>query len=132
MSILQFMAHPQILLAFPATAFAGEYQPVLPADGDVWLAMGYMVLLGSVALFALYLFVLKGWTASGASYQFVLIPFVTALLGSWLLDEAVDERFIFGGLIVVVGVYVGALSSGRVPLPSHPHLEAHAQRCSTT
>jgi drug/metabolite transporter (DMT)-like permease len=126
---LAMAAGASVLLG--ASQLAGESWS-LPTDSAVWLALAYMVLLGSIALFALYLFVLEGWSASAASYQFVLIPFVTALLGAWLLGEAVDERFAVGGLIVLAGVYVGALTSRKVLVPSHPHQEAHAQRCSTT
>ena len=104
----------------------------LPTRPTVWFALGFVVLIGSVALFAMYLHVLNGWTASGASYQFVLIPFVAALLGAVLLDESISAGFVLGGLIVLAGVYVGALSSGKTPIPSTPEHEAHAQRCSTT
>jgi len=104
----------------------------LPPREMVWLAVGYMVLIGSVGLFAMYLYVLKGWTASGASYQFVLIPFVAAVLGAWILGETISGGFVVAGLIVLTGVYVGALSTGKVPVPSSPQQEAHAQRCSTT
>ncbi len=67
---------------------AGE-QWAMPSSGDIWLAMAFMILAGSIALFGLYLFVLKSWTASAASFQFVLIPLATALLGFWILDEPV-------------------------------------------
>lgn len=110
---------------------AGE-QWALPDEAAVWWALIFMVIVGSVGLFALYLFVLKGWTASGASYQFVLMPFVAAFLASWLLDEGISGGFVIGGLIVLAGVYVGALSSGSLPLPGTHHQEALAQRCSTT
>jgi drug/metabolite transporter (DMT)-like permease len=105
---------------------------LLPKSQSVWLALVFMVLIGSIGLFELYLFVLKGWTASGASYQFVLIPFAAALLGSWILDEAITAMFVAGGLIVAVGVYVGALSSTRMPSSTTPHQEAQALRCTTT
>ena len=99
---------------------------------DFAIPLVFMVLIGSIGLFELYLFVLKGWTASGASYQFVLIPFAAALLGSWILDEAITAMFVAGGLIVAVGVYVGALSSTRMPSSTTPHQEAQALRCTTT
>lgn len=114
-----------------ASVVAGESW-VVPDGADVWLALAFMIFAGSMALFALYLFVLQGWTASAASYQFVLIPIVTALLGSVLLDEPLGERFVLGALTVIAGVYVGALSSGAIPLPGTHHQEAHAQRCATT
>lgn len=102
----------------------------LPNRGTTWVAVAYLVLLGSVGLFALYLFVLKRWTASGASFQFVLMPLVAVLLGAWLVAEPVTAGVVFGGVIVLAGVYVGALSRARVPIPASAEKEALAQRCS--
>jgi drug/metabolite transporter (DMT)-like permease len=102
----------------------------LPDRGTTWVAVAYLVLLGSVGLFALYLFVLKQWTASGASFQFVLIPLVAVLLGAWLAAEPVTAGVVVGGVIVLAGVYVGALSRPKVPVPASAEKEALAQRCS--
>lgn len=113
------------------STIADEHWFVLTGRSN-WLLMAYMVLIGSVGLFGLYLFVLRGWTASGASYQFVLMPLVAALLGAALLDEPINARFIVGALIVLLGVYVGALSSGEVGPSATPEQEAQAARCATT
>jgi drug/metabolite transporter (DMT)-like permease len=53
--------------------------------------------------------VLRHWPASRAAYTFVLIPFVTVVLSAWLLDEPVGLALLFGGLLILAGVYVGAL-----------------------
>lgn len=89
----------------------------LPERGETWIATAYLVILGSVAVFSLYLFVLKTWTASATSYEFVLIPFVTVGLGVWLLDERVTPVFAVGAVLVLVGVYLGALS-GKKEVPA--------------
>ena len=49
--------------------------------------MAYLVVVGSVVVFLLYLVVLRYWTASRASYGFVLIPIVTLVLSAWLDNE---------------------------------------------
>ncbi|MDP8927577.1 MAG: hypothetical protein M3O70_03120 [Actinomycetota bacterium] len=49
----------------------------VPREAVTWGAQGYLVLAGSIGVFWLYVFVLRGWTASAASYQLVLIPLVT-------------------------------------------------------
>lgn len=87
---------------------------VLPQRVETWLAICYLVVIGSVVVFLLYLFVLSHWTATRAAYGFVLIPFVTVLLSSWLDSEPVTIGLVFGGLLVLLGVYVGALRPGRV------------------
>jgi drug/metabolite transporter (DMT)-like permease len=80
--------------------------PELPAT---WAALSYLVVIGSVVVFVLILVVLRYWTASRASYAFVISPPVTLMLGAWLLDEAVGWGLAFGGLLVLAGVYFGAL-----------------------
>jgi drug/metabolite transporter (DMT)-like permease len=81
----------------------------VPSSGRAWLAQTYLVLLGSVGVFWLYVVVVRRWTASAASYQMVLIPLVTVALSAWLQDEAISWTFAVGGFAVLVGVYVGAL-----------------------
>jgi len=105
---------------------------VIPAEVESWVALIYLVLLGSVAVFGLYVFVLNHWPASRASYQFVLMPFVTAVAGTLLLDEPIGLGLVVGGAIVLVGVYFGALTSKPVAPPEHPDQEALAARCATT
>jgi drug/metabolite transporter (DMT)-like permease len=81
----------------------------LPEQGETWAAIGFLVGVGSVVVFSLYVVVLRYWPASRAAYQFVLIPVVTLALSAWLDDEPVGAGLILGGLLVLVGVYVGAL-----------------------
>jgi drug/metabolite transporter (DMT)-like permease len=81
----------------------------LPQRGDTWAAIAYLVAVGSVLVFVLYLVVLRYWTASRTSYEFVLIPFVTVVLSAWLDNEPVGAGLVLGGLLVLAGVYVGAL-----------------------
>jgi drug/metabolite transporter (DMT)-like permease len=69
----------------------------------------YLVTLGSVGVFLLYLFVLGRWTASRVAYSFLLSPFVSILLSAWLDEEPVGPGLVVGGLLVLAGVYVGAL-----------------------
>jgi drug/metabolite transporter (DMT)-like permease len=62
--------------------------------------------------------VLRYWAASRAAYAFVLIPFVTVVLSAWLDDEPLRAGLLLGGLLVLAGVYVGALRpTRRLPTP---------------
>jgi drug/metabolite transporter (DMT)-like permease len=84
-----------------------------PVAGSTWLAQAYLVFFGSVGVFGLYLFVLGRWTASAASYEFVLAPIVAVVLAAWLLDEQITQTFVVGAVLVLVGVYLGAIRGGR-------------------
>jgi drug/metabolite transporter (DMT)-like permease len=102
----------------------------LPGRAFDWGVLLYLVGLGSLALFGLFLFVLTRWTASGTSYFTVLMPIVATLLGSWLLDEPITAAVALGGVVILAGVYVGALSRGKVAVPAKEEQEALAQRCT--
>jgi drug/metabolite transporter (DMT)-like permease len=88
----------------------------LPQETDTWLAIAYLVPVGSVLVFVLYLVVLRYWEASRAAYEFVLIPVVTVALSTWLDDEPLTLGLLLGGPLVLIGVYVGALR--RAPTTS--------------
>ena len=92
-----------------------------PTELESWLALGYLVVVGSLAVFALFLFVLKRWTASAAAYQFVLFPLVAVALSAWLDREPVTWELAAAGVLVIAGVYVGALMNGAgMETPAEP------------
>ena len=83
----------------------------LPADQTTWISYAYLVVGGSVGLFYLVLVVLNRWTASATSYAFLLFPIATILIASWLADEVITPRFLLGTVIVLLGVWLGAIAS---------------------
>jgi drug/metabolite transporter (DMT)-like permease len=97
-----------------AAALVADEPIMLPHRLETWAAMAYLVVIGSVVVSLLYLIVLRYWAASGASYGFVIIPFVTLLLSAWLDNERVGIGLALGGLLILGGVYIGALHPGRV------------------
>ena len=82
---------------------------VVPTQADTLLGMVYLIGPGSIGVFLLALYVLARWTASATSYAFLLFPLVAIVLGAALFDEPVQPSFLLGGVIVLVGVYVGAI-----------------------
>jgi drug/metabolite transporter (DMT)-like permease len=95
-----------ILLAI--SLFSGEPRAV-PTQGATLLGLAYLVVLGSIVLFLTYLFVLRRWTASGTSYAFVLFPVVAVVFAAIFQDERITTALVVGGVMVMAGVYVGAL-----------------------
>jgi drug/metabolite transporter (DMT)-like permease len=96
------------LMLLALTAVYGEAH-VVPELAKTWFAQGYLILLGSVVVFTLYVFILRRWTASAVSYEGVLIPLVAIVLASWLQDERITWTFAAGSVLVLLGVYFGAL-----------------------
>ncbi|HWP63947.1 MAG TPA: EamA family transporter [Candidatus Binatia bacterium] len=86
----------------------GAERWTVPVETDTWVALGYLALLGSVVMFALFLFTLGRWTASAVSYVTLLMPMVTIVAAAILTAERPSVAFLLGGAVVLVGVYVGA------------------------
>jgi drug/metabolite transporter (DMT)-like permease len=101
-------------LLLVASFLVGE-SAVLPRRGETWLAIGYLVVVGSGIVFVLYVLVLRFWSASRTAFGFVITPIVTVLVSAWLLDEPVGWGLVVGGLLVVAGVYVGAIRGPSTP-----------------
>jgi drug/metabolite transporter (DMT)-like permease len=96
---------------------------LLPVRTESWLALGYLIVFATIINFSLTLFVLSRWSASVASYGFLLSPLVTIVLGALLLNETVQPAFILGGALVLAGVYVGAFlrpGSQQLASPDEP------------
>ena len=94
-------------LLLAASFLAGETHPI-PARGETWLALGYLVVVGSVVLFSLFVYTLQRWTASAVSYATLLFPFVGLTTATLLVGESFTPLLVVGGLVALVGVYVGA------------------------
>jgi drug/metabolite transporter (DMT)-like permease len=71
-------------------------------------------------VFGLYVFVLERWSASLVSYEFLLIPVVTAIYSALLTGEALTLPVLLGGLIILGGVYVGLYPPHRPPAGDKP------------
>jgi drug/metabolite transporter (DMT)-like permease len=90
-------------------SFAWGEPRAVPTRTTTWLGLAYLVLIGSIATFITYLFVLRRWTASATSYEFVLGPIVAVVFAILFQGERITTGLVAGGLLVIAGVYVGAL-----------------------
>jgi drug/metabolite transporter (DMT)-like permease len=82
----------------------------LPTTSNTWAAFSYLVLIGSVVLFYLYLYVLARWTASATACSTLPSPVATVVIAAWLAGEVVTTSFVMGGALVLAGVWLGAIS----------------------
>ena len=82
----------------------------LPPDPVTWLSLSYLTLVAGVVMFGLYVYVVRSWSASATAYIFVLTPLLAVPLATWLANETVTPIFAAGAALVLLGVYVGALS----------------------
>jgi len=93
-------------------SFVVDETHALPALRSTWLALGWLVL-SSIVGFVLIVWLLARWSATATSYIGVLTPLVTVVAASLLTGETPTVTFLGGSLLVLVGVYVGALSSPK-------------------
>ena len=91
---------------------AGEAWSI-PSLPETWVATAYLVVLGSIALFGLYLFALRRWTASAVSYVTLLMPLVTIPVAAILFDEPITLPFLVGAAVAILGIYLGAFRPVR-------------------
>jgi drug/metabolite transporter (DMT)-like permease len=107
------------VILLTASMAIGEAHP-LPTEAPTWVAVGYASLAGSAVVFPLFVYVVQRWTASAASYVMLLMPVVTVVIGSTITDEAVTSAFLAGGVLVLVGAYLGAFHRGQAPATAAP------------
>lgn len=93
---------------------------VFPSQTAPLWSVLYLMTIGSVGLFVLFLLVVRRWTASATAYSFVLFPVVTMLLEAWLADVPLTIRGVSGALVVMAGVWLGAFATKRraAPVPA--------------
>jgi drug/metabolite transporter (DMT)-like permease len=96
-----------ILLA--TSLIAGEAWS-LPATPGTWTALIYLVAVGSVVVFVLFLHVVSRWTASATSYVWPLFPLVAVPFSALVLGEPITPMLLLGAALVVIGVYLGAFA----------------------
>jgi drug/metabolite transporter (DMT)-like permease len=82
---------------------------IMPLLAETWIAIGYVIILGTVVMFYLYIWILGRWSASATSYVIMLFPIVATIAGALLAREKITWTFVLGGLLVLIGVWIGAL-----------------------
>jgi drug/metabolite transporter (DMT)-like permease len=102
------MASGTLLLIIGSLLFQERW--VLPYETNTWLALGWLVVLGSVGLFQLFLYVIRRWTASATVYAITAMPVVAVALGAIMLRQPITPTVLVGGALVIFAVYVGAIS----------------------
>ena len=119
--------HPAITNAVAMSSGAALLLAASLATGESWSwptlpearwALLYLVLFGSMGLFALTLLLIRRWTPSAASYGFVVIPVTTMLLEAWLADVPLTATGLVGAALVMVGVWYGALAPAARATPT--------------
>jgi drug/metabolite transporter (DMT)-like permease len=102
-----------LALAVPA-ALSGEFGRVDTGDlGGSALAVGYLVVFGSIVAYSAYEWLLQHAPPRLAGTYAFVNPVVAVALGAWLLDERLDARMVLASAVIAAGVALIALSARR-------------------
>lgn len=87
-----------------------------------WLALGYLVVFGSMLAFTSYVWLLANAPISLVATYAYVNPVVAVFLGWLILDEAITAPVVIGGGIVVaaVAIVITAERPRKKPLPETP------------
>ncbi len=116
----------QILISLPFLliySFVVEGNP-LHAQWN-WAALGcvlYLTLLGTIAAFWLYYWLLSRIESTKAMMISLVTPLIAVLMGSIFLGERLPPQTFFGGLLIIASVALIAFRKARVASPTTPAL----------
>ena len=111
------MAAGAVLLLLLST-FLGENWRLPTVAATQW-AVGYLIL-ASAVMFALFIFVIQRWSAGSASYMAAVLPLTAVIAAAIMLGEPITLTMVAGGLVVLTGVYIGALAPARRAIEPAP------------
>ncbi|MES1214581.1 MAG: EamA family transporter [Bacteroidota bacterium] len=85
---------------------SGNAIPLTAIHWQSWLAIGYLVVFGSVISFIAYLYALQNLTTEQTSIYAYINPIVAMLLGWLIFDEKLTVFIAIGGAVALAGVYL--------------------------
>lgn len=106
-------------LLFPLGFFEKGYTDVASWDTGVWLNVLYLALLGSVASFIVFYWVVRRVGAGVAAMTSYLVPVLTLLMAVVFLGDRPQPLQIVGGIVILAGVRIATtrLIQDGQPMP---------------
>ncbi len=100
----------QMMLAAPfiylMSVGTGKNIPLAAIPIQTWLAIAYLVLIGSCIAFVCFIYSMKQLPAAIASLYAYINPIVAMIVGFFLLSEKLTINILIGTAITIVGVYL--------------------------
>ena len=115
LTTVEMLAGGAVLLVLAAGR--GELADFDPASvpGRSWLALGYLIVFGSLGAFTAYVGLLGNAPVSLVSTYAYVNPAVAVLLGVLVADEVLTGSALVGGLVVLAAVAVVVTAESRRP-----------------
>jgi drug/metabolite transporter (DMT)-like permease len=83
----------------------GEYN-ALPLGSTAWIALAYLVLIGSVVGYSLFVYAIRHLPAQQVSVYAYINPIIALLIGAAWMHEPVTWRMIVAMAVIFTGVYL--------------------------
>jgi drug/metabolite transporter (DMT)-like permease len=118
-AIVTIAAPVGALFLFPLGFFEKGYADVTAWSTGVWLNVLYLALVGAVASFILFYWVVRRVGAGVAAMTSYFVPVLTLGLAVVLLGDRPEPLQLVGGVVILAGVRVATLrlDRDRTPLP---------------
>jgi drug/metabolite transporter (DMT)-like permease len=94
-----------IMLYFLANA-TGNFIAVSSIPAKTWIAISYLVILGSLITFIAFIYSIKHLSPALASLYAYINPIVAILIGSVVFNERLTFNILVGSIITLAGVYM--------------------------
>jgi drug/metabolite transporter (DMT)-like permease len=85
-----------------------------------WAGVFYMAGISSVAAYTIYYWALQHMAASRLAAFSYIEPVLVAFLGVLILGEALTVRFLIGGALALLGLYLAERGLGEKSIPPEP------------
>ena len=109
----------------------GEVFRPAELSGQSWLALGYLVVFGSLVAFTAYSWLLGVAPVSKVATYAYVNPLVAVLLGAAFVGEALSAATVVGGAITVLAVAVVVAQESRRPRPTPPETASRRSTART-
>ncbi|TCC54644.1 EamA family transporter [Kribbella pittospori] len=83
-------------------------------DGSGWLALGYLIVFGSLLAYSAYSYLLANAPISLIGTYAYVNPAVAVLLGWLILDEHITWQILLGGAVIIIGVALVVTAERRL------------------
>ncbi|TDE58589.1 EamA family transporter [Nonomuraea mesophila] len=101
-------------------AATGERLDPTTITGRSWIALAYLILVGSLIGFTAFSWLLGNAPISLVSTYAYVNPAVAVVLGALVLSEPITPRILVGGAIILVGVALVISTERRSKVPQRP------------
>ncbi|HSB90672.1 MAG TPA: EamA family transporter [Anaerolineales bacterium] len=99
-------------------ALSAESSKLVPAQGQTWLALAWLGILGSCIAYLLYFGLIQSVGPTRATVVTYVFPVVGVILGVLFLHEMVDQHLVIGAGLIVAGIVAVNWKPRAAPVPA--------------